>query len=111
MDKICMDVDELPELDTEVAICGSVKQQEVGGGLCLMVAAGVAIYASWSQDGSRPAPDATIQAAQPRRGRLSRVGLARLRSIDQACATRQFPEPDTASIFAPCCACLGSLKG
>lgn len=47
MDKICMDVDELPELDTEVAICGSVKQQEVGGGLCLMVAAGVAIYASW----------------------------------------------------------------
>jgi len=46
MDKIRMNVEELPELDTEVAISGSVKQQEVGGGLCLSVAAGIAIYLS-----------------------------------------------------------------
>lgn len=44
MDKIRMTVEELPELDTAVAISGSVKQQEVGGGLCLMVAAGIAVY-------------------------------------------------------------------
>jgi hypothetical protein len=44
MDKIRMNVEELPELDTEVAISGSVKQQEVGGGICLTVAAGIAIY-------------------------------------------------------------------
>ena len=31
MDKIRMTVEELPELETEVAISGSVKQQEVGG--------------------------------------------------------------------------------
>ena len=47
MDNIRMNVEELPELDTEVAISGSVKQQEVGGGLCLMVAAGLALYAAW----------------------------------------------------------------
>ena len=47
MDKIRMEVDELPELDTEVAISGSVKQQEVGGGVCLTIACGLAIYASW----------------------------------------------------------------
>ena len=46
MDKIRMTVEELPELDTEVAISGSVKQQEVGGGLCLGVAAGIAVYLS-----------------------------------------------------------------
>ena len=46
MDKIRMIVEELPELDTEVGISGSVKQQEVGGGFCLMVAAGIAIYAA-----------------------------------------------------------------
>lgn len=44
MDRIRMTVEELPELDTEVAISGSVKQQEVGGGICLTVAAGIAIY-------------------------------------------------------------------
>ena len=44
MDKIRLDVEELPELETEVAISGSVKQQEVGGIACFMVAAGVAIY-------------------------------------------------------------------
>ena len=47
MDKIRMVVEELPELDTEVGISGSVKQQEVGGGVCLTIAAGLAIYATW----------------------------------------------------------------
>ena len=47
MDKICMTVEELPELDTAVAVSGSVKQQEVGNILCLGVAAGIAIYAGW----------------------------------------------------------------
>jgi hypothetical protein len=46
MDNIRMKVEELPELDTEVAISGSVKQQEVGGGICLGVAAGLAVYLS-----------------------------------------------------------------
>lgn len=42
--KIRLDVEQLPELATEVAISGSAKQQEVGGGLCLGIAAGVALY-------------------------------------------------------------------
>ena len=46
MDNIRMKVEELPELDTEVAISGSVKQQEVGGGICLGVAAGLAVWLS-----------------------------------------------------------------
>lgn len=44
MDKFRIAVEELPELETEVAISGSVKQQEVGGGICLGVAAGIALY-------------------------------------------------------------------
>lgn len=48
MDKVHLAVEELPELETEVAISGSVKQQEVGGGWCLGVAAGIAIYLSRS---------------------------------------------------------------
>ena len=44
MDKIRLTVEELPELETEVAISGSVKQQEVGGMICLGVAAGIAVY-------------------------------------------------------------------
>lgn len=44
MDKIRITVEELPELETEVAVPGSVKQQEVGGFLCLGVAAGIALY-------------------------------------------------------------------
>ena len=44
MEKIRIAVEELPELATEVAISGSVKQQEVGGALCLTLAAGIAIY-------------------------------------------------------------------
>ena len=43
-DKLRIDVDALPELDTEVAISGSVRQQEVGGGICLGIAAGIAVY-------------------------------------------------------------------
>ncbi|MGE0178743.1 MAG: hypothetical protein AB7O91_02845 [Sphingomonas sp.] len=43
---IRLDVADLPELATEVALSGAVKQQEVGGGVCLGVAAGIAIYAA-----------------------------------------------------------------
>lgn len=46
MDRIQLAVEELPELDTEVAISGSVKQQEVGGAVCLGLAAGIAIFFS-----------------------------------------------------------------
>ena len=44
MDKIRITVEELPELETEIAISGSVKQQEVGGVVCLGIAAGIAVY-------------------------------------------------------------------
>jgi hypothetical protein len=40
------EVEDLPELATEVALSGSVKQQEVGGGICLGIAAGIAIWAA-----------------------------------------------------------------
>lgn len=40
MDKIRITVEELPELETEVAVFGSVKQQEVGGGGCLLLVIG-----------------------------------------------------------------------
>lgn len=43
---IRLDVADLPELATEVALSGAVKQQEVGGGFCLTVAAGIALYAA-----------------------------------------------------------------
>ncbi|MGQ0590749.1 MAG: hypothetical protein ACT4N8_14685 [Sphingosinicella sp.] len=43
---IRFEVEHLPELATQVAISGSAKQREVGGGACLMVAAGIAVYAS-----------------------------------------------------------------
>jgi len=42
--EIRFDVEALPELDTAVAISGSSHRQEVGGGFCLGVAAGIAIY-------------------------------------------------------------------
>ena len=45
-DKIRLVVEELPELETEVALSGSCKQQEVGGGICLGIAAGIAVYLS-----------------------------------------------------------------
>lgn len=44
MNKIKIVVEELPELETEVGIAGSVKQQEVGAILCLGLAAGLAVY-------------------------------------------------------------------
>jgi hypothetical protein len=47
MEKIRLTVEDLPDLDTEVAISGSVKQQEVGGTICLGIAAGVAIYCTY----------------------------------------------------------------
>ena len=43
MDKFRITVEELPELETEVAVSGAVKQQEVGGFLCICVAAGIAV--------------------------------------------------------------------
>ncbi len=45
--KIRLEVEELPELETEVALSGSCKQQEVGGAICLGVAAGIALYLSY----------------------------------------------------------------
>jgi hypothetical protein len=47
MNNIRITVEELPELETEVGIAGSVKQQEVGAVICLGVAAGLAIYLGW----------------------------------------------------------------
>jgi hypothetical protein len=44
MNKVRVVVEELPELDTEVGIAGSVKQQEVGAIICLGLAAGLAVY-------------------------------------------------------------------
>jgi O-acetyl-ADP-ribose deacetylase (regulator of RNase III) len=46
MDKIRIAVEELPELETEVAVSGAVKQQEVGGGICLCIAVGMTVVAS-----------------------------------------------------------------
>ncbi len=46
MEKVRFQVEELPELDTEVALAGSAKQQEVGGTVCIGVAAGIAVYLS-----------------------------------------------------------------
>lgn len=44
MEKIRMTVEELPDLETAVAISGSVKQQEVGGAICISLLGGIAIY-------------------------------------------------------------------
>lgn len=46
MEKIRLTVEDLPDLDTEVAISGSVKQQEVWGVGCIFVLGGIAIYMS-----------------------------------------------------------------
>jgi hypothetical protein len=43
MEKVRITVEDLPEIETEVAVSGAVKQQEVGGLLCLCVAAGIAM--------------------------------------------------------------------
>lgn len=37
MNRVNLIVEELPELETEVAVSGSVKQQEVGGVACFGV--------------------------------------------------------------------------
>jgi len=39
-----LEVESLPELETLVSISGSPKQQEVGGLICLGIAAGIAVY-------------------------------------------------------------------
>ncbi len=44
LSQLRLQVEELPELETEVGISGSEKQQEVGGPICLGVAVGIAIY-------------------------------------------------------------------
>ena len=44
VESIRVDVEELPELETHVAISGSTMRQEVGGAVCVGIAAGVAIY-------------------------------------------------------------------
>lgn len=41
MDNFHIAVEELPELETEVAVAGAVKQQEVGGTVCLGILVGV----------------------------------------------------------------------
>ena len=46
MDNIRIAVEELPELETEVALSGSAKQQEVAGTVCGGILIGIAIYMS-----------------------------------------------------------------
>ena len=46
LETVRLEVEDLPELTTEVALSGSARQQEVGGGFCLGVAVGIAIYAT-----------------------------------------------------------------
>lgn len=41
MDKIRMAVEELPELETQVALAGSVQRQEVGGAICIIMVLGI----------------------------------------------------------------------
>ena len=36
--------EDLPELETQVRISGSSQQQEVGGAVCVGIAAGIAVY-------------------------------------------------------------------
>lgn len=43
MEKILVEIEELPELETQVAIAGTSKQQEVGGMVCLGVFAGIVV--------------------------------------------------------------------
>lgn len=44
MKKVRLNVEELPELRTEVALSRSTKRQEVGGAVCIALGAGIAIY-------------------------------------------------------------------
>ena len=41
MDNFRITVEELPELETEVAVSGAVKQQEVGSYACLFLGLGI----------------------------------------------------------------------
>jgi len=41
---LAIEVEDLPELETEVSISGSYQQQETGGIICIGIAAGLAIY-------------------------------------------------------------------
>ena len=70
MDRIRITVEELPELETEVALAGSVKQQEVGAIICLGVAAGIAIYlgAQANQRDSGPARETGVEPRRRRAG-------------------------------------------
>ena len=43
MDKIRITVEDLPELETEVALAGSAKQQEVGGAVCFILVVGIVL--------------------------------------------------------------------
>ena len=43
-DIICLEVEDLPGLETEVAIAGCPAQQEVGGLICAGIFAGIAVY-------------------------------------------------------------------
>jgi hypothetical protein len=45
MEQIRITVEELPELETEVAVSGSVKQQEVGGAFCVFLTVGIILGA------------------------------------------------------------------
>ena len=47
-ERIRLEVERLPELETQVAITGTCKQQEVGGAICLGIAAGIALYVATS---------------------------------------------------------------
>lgn len=40
-------IEDLPELETEVAVSGCTKHQEVGGGICIGIAAGIAVYCAF----------------------------------------------------------------
>lgn len=43
-DPIIISIEDLPDLDTPVAIAGTVHRPEVGGGACFSIVVGVAIY-------------------------------------------------------------------
>lgn len=41
-----LNIEQLPDIETEVGVSRSTRQQEVGGPVCLGVVAGVAIYSN-----------------------------------------------------------------
>ena len=78
-DKIRLVVEELPELETEVALSGSCKQQEVGGGICLGIAAGLAVYLSYGRGPRGPVPgrrERTVRSVERADVRLEAAGAA-----------------------------------